>query len=40
LAPHQIQQNKNFRKKKKRDSSQSATKLIMDEDNDVFDIDF
>jgi len=40
LAPHQIQQSRSFRKKKKKDQSQSATKLIMDEDNDVFDIDF
>jgi hypothetical protein len=38
LAPHQV--SKNFRKKKKKEQSGSATKLIMDEDNDVFDIDF
>lgn len=32
--------SKQFRNKKKRDPNRSATKLIMDEDNDVFDIDF
>jgi len=39
LAPHQVH-SKSFRKKKKKDQSLSGIKLIMDEDNDVFDIDF
>jgi hypothetical protein len=38
-AAHQVQASKNIRKRK-RDHNQSANKLIMDEDNDVFDIDF
>jgi hypothetical protein len=32
--------NKNFRKKNTRDHSKSGAKLIMDEDNDYFDMDF
>lgn len=32
--------SKTFRKRLKRDQSQSTKKLVMDEDNDIFDIDF